>query len=133
LYATTQDASAAFHTLGYHTICLMVSTNYGCSDTLCRQVYVDVIPSIGVPNAFSPDGDGVNDFLFVYGLGIETLDFKVYNRWGQLVFETNDRNRGWDGTFKGVPQEMDAYAWIATATFITGSSKTLKGNVTLVR
>ena len=133
LYATTQDASAAFHTLGYHTICLMVSTNYGCSDTLCRQVYVDVIPSIGVPNAFSPDGDGVNDFLYVYGLGIETLDFKVYNRWGQLVFETNDRNRGWDGTFKGIPQEMDAYAWIATATFITGSSKTLKGNVTLVR
>lgn len=133
VYSNNQDASAAFHKLGYHTICLIASTNAGCSDSLCRQVYVDVIPSIGVPNAFSPDGDGVNDFLFVYGLGIETLNFKVYNRWGQLVFETNDRNRGWDGTFKGVPQEMDAYAWIATATFITGTSKTLKGNVTLVR
>jgi gliding motility-associated-like protein len=133
LYSTAQDASAAFHKLGYHTICLMASTNAGCSDTLCRQVYVDVIPSIGVPNAFSPDGDGINDFLNVYGLGIETIDFKIYNRWGQLVFETNDRNQGWDGTFKGVPQEMDAYAWTLNATFITGTSKTLKGNVTLVR
>ena len=130
---SNESYQQSFHKLGYHKICLVAKNANGCIDSICKEVYVDVTPSIGVPNAFSPDGDGINDILFVYGLGIETIDFRIYNRWGQLVFETTDRNKGWDGTFKGVPQEMEVYAYVVSATFITGTSQSLKGNVTLVR
>jgi gliding motility-associated-like protein len=133
LISNTSDYFHAFHKLGYHTICLVAKTTAGCLDSICDKVYVDVKPSIGVPNAFSPDGDGTNDVLYVYGLGIEELNFKIFNRWGQLIFETNDRNKGWDGTYKGVPQEMEVYVYVVSATFLTGSSKSIKGNVTLVR
>jgi gliding motility-associated-like protein len=92
-----------------------------------KTVFVDV------PTAFTPNGDGTNDVLYVRGYGIEHLEFRVYNRWGELVFETNNQAIGWDGTFRGTPQEMDAYAFTLHATFYDGKSVSRKGNVTLIR
>jgi gliding motility-associated-like protein len=57
----------------------------------------------------------------------------VFNRWGELVFETTDITIGWDGTYKGQAQEMDAYAYVLSATFVDGSSQSKSGNVTLIR
>ena len=88
---------------------------------------------IGDANAFSPNGDGINDVVFVEGAGIVTLDFKIYNRWGELVFESHDQSVGWDGYYKGVLQEVNAYAYVVYATFINGTNKSLKGNITLLR
>jgi gliding motility-associated-like protein len=90
-------------------------------------------PAIDVPTGFSPNGDGANDVLYVRGAAVETLSFKVYNRWGEKVFETDDINRGWDGSFKGKQQEMEAYAWVLDATFVDGTSVHRTGNVTLLR
>ena len=81
----------------------------------------------------SPNGDGINDIVSVLGYGIESVNFKIYNRWGQLVFESNDRYKGWDGTFKGEPQEMDVYGYLLDVTFFDGSKKFKKGNITLLR
>jgi gliding motility-associated-like protein len=133
IVANSVDFIASWYSIGYHTICLVASSDLGCEDTICKQVQVDVIPSIGVPNAFSPDGDGHNDYFKVYGFAIDQFDFRVFNRWGQLVFETTNRNEGWDGTFHGKLQEMDVYAWTVRVTFLTGEKRNLKGNVTLVR
>ena len=67
------------------------------------------------------------------GEGIKTLDFRVYNKWGQAIFITDNQGKGWDGTFQGQPQPIDVYGYTISATLIDGSVKTLKGNVTLLR
>lgn len=118
---------------GKYTVCLIAWNELGCSDTACRRIDADIVPAIGVPNAFSPNGDGNNDILYVRGAAIVSLQFRVYNRWGELVFETTDLNVGWDGTYKGKPQEMDSYAYTLQATFEDGTSTSKQGNVTLLR
>jgi gliding motility-associated-like protein len=86
-----------------------------------------------IPNTFTPNGDGQNDVLFVRGLKITDLYFAVYNRWGEPVFETKDKNQGWDGKYKGKPAEPGVYGWYIKVTCITGKDAFKKGNVTLLR
>lgn len=118
---------------GDYTCCLVAQNNGGCPDTACRLISIKLIPVIDVPNAFSPNNDGMNDILYAYGQDVTTMVFRVYNRWGQKVFETTDINTGWDGTFKGVMQEMEVYAWTLSANFTNGESITKQGNVTLLK
>jgi gliding motility-associated-like protein len=88
---------------------------------------------VGVPNAFSPNGDGINDVVKVEGKGIVKLIFRIFNRWGEKVFETTDKNIGWDGYYKGVLQEMEVYTYSVQAELINGDIIPLKGNITLLR
>lgn len=118
---------------GTYKACLTVYNSSNCPSTLCRLVPTDVQPELGLPSAFSPNGDGQNDILYVRGADIVTMDLKIFNRWGQLVFESTNQAVGWDGKYNGVPQPIDAYGYVLLATFIDGSSKELKGNVTLLR
>lgn len=118
---------------GTYTVCLEAKNESGCLDTVCKQVVADITPAIGVPTGFSPNNDGENDILFVRGAAVKTVDFKVFNRFGELVFETKSMDIGWDGTYKGKPQEMEAYAWVLNATFIDGTAVSTTGNVTLLR
>jgi gliding motility-associated-like protein len=121
-----------FSTIHNITNCLTVSNEW-CADTICKDIFIDFIRLIGVPNAFSPNNDGINDRIFVEGDGIVALNFKIYNRWGEVVFETNDQSIGWDGTYKGVPQEMEVYTYIVDALFLDGENIKLTGNITLLR
>lgn len=121
-----------FGVIHWVQVCLTAS-NEACSDTACKDIFISFDALIGVPNAFSPNGDGVNDVIRVEGKGIIELEFRIFNRWGEKVFETNDRSVGWDGYYKGVLQEMEAYTYSVQAKFIDGSSKALKGNITLLR
>jgi len=86
-----------------------------------------------VPNAFTPNGDGKNDKVFVRGFGIAQMNFRIYNRWGQLVFESGSPSYGWDGTYKGVLQPMDAYAYTLTVQYGDGTVVNKKGDITLIR
>lgn len=131
----SQDVSPShfYKRSGIYDVCLIARSTEGCLDTVCKKVEADVRPLVDVPTGFSPNGDGPNDVLYVRGAAIETMNFKVFNRWGELVFETSDMSIGWDGTFKGVQQEMDAYAWDLIATFVDGTTVRKKGNVTLLR
>ena len=79
------------------------------------------------------NGGGVNDKVFVRGFGIAKLSFRIYNRWGQLVFQTADQATGWDGRFKGALQPMDAYAYQLDVQFSDGTRATKKGDITLIR
>lgn len=109
-----------------------VATNQ-CGST-SDSVFVDFgACTVGVPTAFSPNGDGQNDILYVRGEGLTTISLKIYNRWGQLVFETSDQSKGWDGTFNGIPQSVETYGYGLNVSFIDGSVKTVKGNITLMR
>jgi gliding motility-associated-like protein len=90
--------------------------------------------NIYVPRAFSPNNDGTNDVLKPILVGIQTFHyFTVYNRWGNIIFTTTDPNQGWDGTFKGVPQPVETYLWIAEGIDENGKKIVAKGMTSLVR
>lgn len=93
----------------------------GCFSTK-NTFTIEILPksSVDVPTAFTPNGDGINDVIYVDGWGIKKLNFfRIYNRWGQLLFESTDINVGWDGTYQGVPQNMETYVWqVSVETYI---------------
>ncbi len=112
-----------------------VSNKQGCSaiDSVLITVKDKPCGTIFMPNAFSPNGDDVNDILYVYGGCISALDFKIYDRWGNLVFETTDPTRGWNGTYNGKPMNSGVYDYTLVAVQSDNKAIDLKGNITLVR
>ena len=93
----------------------------------------EVVPNVFVPNIFSPNGDGNNDILFVRGKGIAQIQFIIFDRWGEKIFETTDANIGWDGTFKGEPMNLAVFVYVVKGKFKNGEVIDRKGNVTLLR
>jgi gliding motility-associated-like protein len=105
------------------------------SDTVLIKVFDSICgaPFVFVPNAFSPNQDGQNDKLYVRGPFIESFVFRVYDRWGELVWETTNLSDGWDGTFRGKLLDPDVYDYYLQATCVGGLENIIKGNVTLIR
>ena len=106
-------------------------------DTLLVKMLTDIpttLSDVFVPKAWSPNNDGHNDKLFPIPVNIkELVYFRVFNRWGQLVFETNILRNGWDGIFKGQPQVMDTYTWTVEAIGEDGKYYKRAGNSVLIR
>jgi gliding motility-associated-like protein len=106
----------------------------GCSDTTFITLYVNgECGEVFVPTAFSPNGDGQNDYECVMGYCIRTMLFKVYDRWGEQVFESADPSDCWDGTYKGQPVNSGVFVYFLGAELITGEKIVKKGNISLVR
>ncbi|HPE57303.1 MAG TPA: gliding motility-associated C-terminal domain-containing protein [Bacteroidales bacterium] len=105
----------------------------GCGAEGTKVISMYPPSRIGIPTAFSPNGDGLNDVLFVRGSGFTEIEFKVFNRFGQLVFETNDPAEGWDGKFEGIDQPVEVYTWLIKASFADQTFIEDAGNVTLLR
>ena len=117
-----------------YAVSLIVENNLGCFDTLNTHITKLQSCVIAVPNAFTPDGNGKNDFLYpLNGFMANDLEFRVYNRFGQLVFETKDWSRKWDGTIGGQRQPIGTYVW--TLRYTDGSGKQIfnRGTSVLVR
>jgi gliding motility-associated-like protein len=132
--STDTNPQHTYTIAGTYTVCLTAMNEQHCDDDTCQ--IVTVIPRIytGIPNVFSPNNDQLNDILYVEGrAGISVMDLRIYNRWGELVFETTDPQAGWDGTYKGVQQEIDSYAYIFSATLVSGRTIKGQGNVTIMR
>jgi gliding motility-associated-like protein len=113
---------------------LVVTDANGCSSS--DEVLVTVEYNCGevfVPNAFSPNGDGFNDIFVVRGNCIETITFRVYDRWGEKVFESQLPGEGWNGEYKGQSVNGGVFSYYYSGTLITGDTFTGKGNVTLMR
>jgi gliding motility-associated-like protein len=107
----------------------------GCSGSDTVIVRQDCY--MALPNVFSPNGDGVNDYFFPRPLlakGLATFKMDIYNRWGQLIFTTNKtEGSGWDGKFNDVVQPEGVYVYVIDATFVDGQKERHQGNVTLIR
>ena len=87
-----------------------------------------------MPTAFSPNGDGVNDiFRSRFNCNVSAFEFMIFNKWGQKIFETKDVNKGWDGTYNGKKLSPDAYVYVMQYSIISGTRKTAKGTVVLIR
>lgn len=112
-------------------------TAYGNCDTVSQTVAVNECPeapcTIFVPNAFSPNGDGQNDMLFVRSNCTGSLQFNIYNRWGELVFSGNDVSTGWDGKFRGKDCEPAVFTYTLEAQLSDGTVKKNSGNISLVK
>lgn len=119
------------------TFSVFVEDDLGCRDTASVTVYLKTFfceaPFIFIPNAFTPDNDGMNDIFYVRGNAVDELFMAVYNRWGEKVFETNDLNTGWDGTYKGKELAPDVYGYYLQLRCLNGDEYFTKGNVTLIR
>jgi gliding motility-associated-like protein len=112
----------------------VVSPN-GCQDSICHQVYIAGDVTVYVPNAFTPDGDGVNDFFYPVCGDIDRDDFRVlvFDRWGSVIFETHDLAGKWDGTQNGVRCKEDIYVWKVKFREKSGVAREVIGHVSLLR
>ncbi len=118
---------------GMYNVCLIASNQYGCIDTFCSPVQAIIVPVVDVANAFTPNGDGVNDVVTVQGFGITRMNWKIYNRWGALVFQSTSQKMPWDGKYKGVLQPQEVYAYVLDVEFSDGTKYQKKGDITLLR
>jgi gliding motility-associated-like protein len=105
-----------------------------CGSSWDERVVEGTVCGLFVPTAFTPNRDGKND-LFRVGFpgSIKTFRLTVYNRWGEVIFQTTDPLKGWDGTYKGVPQPSDSYVWIVNLTNVDGRVESGKGTVVIIR
>lgn len=104
-----------------------------CYGTATLHVAVEPHKPLYVPNTFTPNGDGNNDLFMIYGQDIKVVDLKIFNRWGELVYQSNNQLAGWDGTYKGQMQLPQVFTYAASITFLDNKVATQKGTVTLVR
>jgi len=128
------DPTYLYRATTANKVVLIAYNKFQCSDTVTDIVNSVVRSQVEMPNAFTPNGDGKNDKYFVRGFGIAKMDLKIFNRYGQMVFQTFNPLTGWDGkNAKGVPQPMDVYAYALVVEFSDGSTATKKGDITLIR
>ncbi len=132
---TTSRAAVVhqYNATGTFNACLTAYNGIGCDSTICKPVQATIVPVVDVPNAFTPQSGDVNSVVYVRGFGIAKMQFIIWNRWGQKVFETNNRFQGWDGKVKGAVQPMDVYAYTLSIEFSDGTKITKKGDITLIR
>ena len=119
-------------------VCRM-RNQFDCARTDSAEVREFCPPSIYVPNTFTPNGDGVNDVWFVNGKNIGSFELNVFDRWGGVIFHSEDVSMGWDGTINGEPAKNDIYVWRMSYKFIERTDGTLGfehnqlGHVTVLR
>jgi gliding motility-associated-like protein len=121
---------------GSHQVYLYIQTEYGCRDTATEAVRIKESVTFYAPNAFTPDHNGSNETFLVKGSGIDnsTFSMMIFDRWGQLVFESEDLFKGWDGSIRGrEADETAVYAWVVRFRDITGRHHIYRGSVILIR
>ncbi|HEX8677200.1 MAG TPA: gliding motility-associated C-terminal domain-containing protein, partial [Segetibacter sp.] len=131
--SSQETVQHVYNFTGSFNSCLIAVNNFGCQDTTCQDIVARIIPVIDVPNAFTPNGDGINDKVFVRGFGITKITWRIYNRWGTLIFETTDRAQGWDGTYNGSLQPKEVYHYALAVEYSDKTKYEKKGDITLLR
>lgn len=132
-----QNPNHVYADTGFYNITLIVSTTYGCFDTVSLALKVNEISTLYIPNAFTPDGSGNNDVFMPVGLELYEFNMMIFNRWGEKIFESPALNQGWDGKYKGVLCEPGVYIYKVVYKEAKGPTKlqekTRYGHVTLIK
>lgn len=129
---STGETTQTIDVGGSNQVVWVEVTQNGCT-TKDAISFFECENNYGVPMGFSPNNDGENDILYVYGQNILEMEFSVFNRFGQLVFTSDRQDIGWDGTYRGKDCEMDVYAWLLKLKFYNGRAISDQGNVSLLR
>ena len=131
--STQYEPVHEYNATGTYTVKLVAISRAGCTDTFPLIVNVIVNPLLDVPTAFTPGRFGVNSVVNVRGFGIAKMDWKIYNRWGQIIFRSDNKKIGWDGTYKGKLQPIDTYTYSLDVAFTDGKTLRKTGDITLIR
>ncbi len=130
-----QDPYHVFQDTGVYYVKLIVNSDHNCKDTVVKKIINEDGPTLYIPNAFTPNGDGVNDTFFPKGRGYDwdTYELYIYDRWGELAFQTKDINDSWDGSKRnaGGAQKDDVYSYIIFIDTPQGVKKKFVGKVVL--
>ena len=135
LESNEDDFQFIFQDSGTREVTLIAINEFSCSDTTSKTISVFPDLIYYIPNAITPNGDGLNDVFNVVGLGYADMyNLKIYNRWGELLFESNKISEGWDGRFMGEYVQNGVYIYLVTFRDIGSKKRIFKdGNVTLIR
>jgi gliding motility-associated-like protein len=131
-----ESPAHSYLTIGTYSITLIASNEFGCNDTISYQLEVSSETLLFVPNTFTPDGDEFNQNWVVQISEIDIYDFRItlFNRWGELIWESFDPEVGWDGTINGAAVQDGVYTWkIEVGTKFTGKREIFTGHVNVIR
>lgn len=126
-----QNPSHSYLKTGHFNVCLVVTDKNGCMDTTCLTEIISL--PVGVPNAFSPNGDGQNDVFMIYGGPFKEVQLKIFNNWGVQIFQSDKQSQGWDGRVQGVDQPAGVYVYTIYCVSEDDQEHKLSGDVTLLR
>jgi gliding motility-associated-like protein len=133
-FSSDRNPYFEFSDTGLTYITLEVTDVFGCQDTNSQLIRIIPSNNIYIPSAFSPNGDGLNDVFKPEGMPYSIrYKMEIYNRWGELLFVSNDLNKGWDGTYKGVLLNQDIFIYKIVLLDINNNFVNKKGTVTLLR
>jgi len=113
---TTESGAIVEHNFsdtGSYAVTLAITDENGCEDETTKFIYVNADLFVFIPNSFTPNGDGLNDQFGLAGVtaGVSQMEMQIFNRWGELIFESTDINRRWDGTYRGEPAQVGVYVY----------------------
>lgn len=132
--ATNENTLHTYNSAKNYAVKLLAISEGGCRDSITKNIPIAPFDLIKLPNAFSPNGDGYNDeFGILFAGDMTILSFEIYNRWGNLLFQTSDINEKWDGKFKDEYASPGPYIYFVRGQLINGESKEYKGDFTLIR
>lgn len=132
--STNRNVFYSFSEIGDYLLSLTVENNYGCTDSISKRIIIEDF-ILFIPNSFTPQGDKFNDIFLPIGSGIKNYELKIYNRWGDHIFTSNDLKQGWDGTTieKNNIVQTGVYVYLIKLTDVFGKSRKYTGQVLLVK
>jgi gliding motility-associated-like protein len=135
--STVQNPSHVFSGVGFYPVGLLVTNQFGCIDSTYIMLEVQDDFVFYAPNAFTPDGDGINDTFYPLGVGwdLDSYELMIFDRWGQMVFFSDDKQKGWDGKANNGAEmaQIDVYVWKVKLRDTKGYMHNYIGHVTIVK
>lgn len=132
--ASTEENPVHFYNSGGDfNACLLVKDSFGCNSKVCQSIKIPVRFFLELPSSFTPNSDGINDVFLARGSGVQDFRMKIYNRWGQVVFQSNNIANGWNGYYNGNMLPIETLVYVVSATFTNGQKIHRRGDVTVIR
>ncbi len=128
-----QNPFYVFQQPGGYAVTLIVTNKWGCKDTVTKPIQIFEDFNLYIPNAFTPNDDGLNDVFSPKGHGLVKYTMRIFDRWGEELFSTKEFSKGWDGSFKGKICPADVYAYKIVAFDLQGKSRLYVGHITLLK
>jgi len=118
---------------GHYRVNLAVSNQFGCTDTIEYTIIIDPVFIIYIPDAFTPNGDNINDTFGLSVYGIKEFEMKIYDRWGQIIYHTTEKNKPWDGTINNNETQAGIYTYSIVVTDLKDKPHKFVGAFTLIK
>jgi gliding motility-associated-like protein len=122
-----------FQRAGKYPVVLLVENVNGCRDTIIKTIFIEDEFSLYVPDAFTPNGDGLNEVFMPVVMGVTSYRLSIFDRWGQLIFDNKNISVGWNGEYKGTLCKTDVYIWKIQLEDVSGKTREFNGRVSLIK